>query len=135
VKLLTEKTKDALVKKVNSRTVAKREEFAKTIDSNIVSKLQVEIEDFGQEKLLPSFRLRRPGADYFNSSLNVRNMNFISCSPGSQSKMYLYDERNGGKGGDEVCSLRWNHLKLSMKSSSENNIPIPLYHVAVLDNC
>ena len=135
VKLLTEKTKDALVKKINSRTVAKREEFAKTIDSNIVSKLQVEIEDFGQEKLLPSFRLRRPGADYFNSSLNVRNMNFISCSPGSQSKMYLYDERNGGKGGDEVCSLRWNHLKLSMKSSSENNIPIPLYHVAVLDNC
>ena len=62
-------------------------------------------------------------------------MNFINPTPGCQSKMYLYDERTGGKGEDEVCSLRWNHLQSAMKYSSENNITIPLYHVAVLDNC
>ena len=135
VKLLTMRTKEALVRSIKERNVGKRDVFADTLDQNIVAKMDLEIEDYGQEKLLPSFKLRRPGADYFNSSLNIRNMNFINPTAGGQSKIYLYDERIGGKGGDEVCSIRWHNLTSAGRSRIDNMRPQPLFHVSILDNC
>jgi hypothetical protein len=47
------------------------------------------LEDFGQEKLLPSFKCRRPGADYFNSSVNIRKMSFVNPRASGRSIMKL----------------------------------------------
>ena len=79
IQKLTQKAKDALIRNLANRTVERREEFARTITDDVVVKMDLEIEDFGAEKLLPSFKQRRPGADYFNSSVNIRegfNKNF-----------------------------------------------------------
>ena len=72
IQKLTQKAKDALIRNLANRTVERREEFARTITDDVVVKMDLEIEDFGAEKLLPSFKQRRPGADYFNSSVNIR---------------------------------------------------------------
>ena len=135
IKKLTQNAKNALIKNIMNRTASKRGEYAETIDKTVVTKMDLEIEDYGQEKLLPSFKLRRPGADYFNSSLNIRNMNFINPTPLGQSSIYLYDERTGGKGGNEVCSIRFHNLMNVVKSRIVNKIPHPIFHVSVLDNC
>ena len=135
IKKLTQNAKNALIKNIMNRTASKRGEYAETIDKTVVTKMDLEIEDYGQEKLLPSFKLRRPGEDYFNSSLNIRNMNFINPTPLGQSSIYLYDERTGGKGGNEVCSIRFHNLMNVVKSRIVNKIPHPIFHVSVLDNC
>ena len=102
------------------RTGSKREQFAATINQDAVTRMDVEIEDYGQEKLLPSYKLKRPGADYFNSSLNIRNMNFINPTQFGQSSIYLYDERTGGKGGNEVCSIRWENFRKVVNARTKN---------------
>ena len=88
----------------------------------------VEIEDYGQERPLPSFKQNRPGADYFNSNLCVRNMNIISPTQKGPSKVYLYDEETGGKGANEVCSIRWHNMKENWNMREMNNIPHPSIH-------
>ena len=62
-------------------------------------------------------------------------MNFINPTINGRSTIYLYDQRTGGKGGNEVCSLRWKNLTEVMQGRDANNQPQPLYHVSVLDNC
>ena len=132
---LTKIAKDALMNSMQNRTVIKRNEFASTIDQAVVKKMDLEIEDYGQEKLLPSYKSRRPGADYFNSSLNIRNMNFINPTFNGRSSIYLYDERTAGKGGNEVCSIRWFNLKKVANDREDNLLRQPDFHVSVLDNC
>ena len=132
---LTKIAKDALMTSMENRTGSKRNEFASTIGQAVVKKMDLEIEDYGQEKLLPSYKLRRPGADYFNSSLNIRNMNFINPTFNGISSIYLYDERTAGKGGNEVCSIRWFNLKKVAKDREDNLLGQPDFHVSVLDNC
>ena len=135
IQKLTENAKNSLLKNLMERTVSKRAEYAGTINQDAVTKMDLEIEDYGQEKLLPSYKLRRPGADYFNSSLNIRNMNFINPTSLGQSSIYLYDERTGGKGGNEVCSIRFHNLRKVVKARIENKQTHPVFHVSVLDNC
>ena len=132
---LTKIAKDALMTSMENRTGSKRNEFASTIGQAVVKKMDLEIEDYGQEKLLPSYKLRRPGADYFNSSLNIRNMSFINPTFNGISSIYLYDERTAGKGGNEVCSIRWFNLKKVAKDREDNLLGQPDFHVSVLDNC
>ena len=132
---LTKIAKDALMTSMENRTGSKRNGFASTIGQAVVKKMDLEIEDYGQEKLLPSYKLRRPGADYFNSSLNIRNMSFINPTFNGISSIYLYDERTAGKGGNEVCSIRWFNLKKVAKDREDNLLGQPDFHVSVLDNC
>ena len=135
IRKLTENAKSSLIRNLMNRTVSKRAEYAGTIDKDAVTKMDLEIEDYGQEKLLPSYKLRRPGADYFNSSLNIRNINFINPTSKGQSSIYLYDKRTGGKGGNEVCSICFHNLRKVVKSRIGNKIHHPIFHVSVLDNC
>ena len=53
------------------------------------TKMVVVIEYYGRESPLPSFKQNRPGAEYFNSNLCVRNMNIISPTQKGPSKVYL----------------------------------------------
>ena len=89
---LTEKAKDSLRACLMKRTVNQRESFAQSVPEAVSRDLAVTIEDYGSEKPLPHYGLNRPNADYFNSSLHLRNMNIIDPSGGGSS-LYLYDER------------------------------------------
>ena len=51
------------------------------------------------------------------------------------SSMFIYDERTGGKGGNEVCSIRWKKLVYDVNVRADSNQPHPLHLVSVLDNC
>ena len=62
-------------------------------------------------------------------------MNIISPTQKGPSKVYLYDEETGGKGANEVCSIRWNNMKENWNMHEMNNIPHPSIHLAILDNC
>ena len=68
INLLTQRAKDSLIE---NSTIDQRAEFTATINPEVVVKMDLSIEDYSQEKLLPSFKSNRPGADYFNSSLNI----------------------------------------------------------------
>ena len=52
-----------------------------------------------------------------------------------QSSIYLYDERTGGKGGNEVCSIRFENLRKVVNARIKNKQTHPKYHVSVVDNC
>ena len=81
----------------------------------------LQAEDFGGVIPLPFYGFERPSADYFNSNLLLQN--FIQCDiSAGMNHVYLYDEREQGKGADAMCSLRMRqHLRL-YKSRSEQKI-------------
>ena len=62
----------------------------------------------------PQYGINRQNADYFNSSLHLRNLNIIDPS-GVVSYIFVYDERSGGKDGNSVCSVRWEALILKQR--------------------
>ena len=72
----------------------------------------LQAEDFGGVIPLPFYGFSRPSADYFNSNLLLQNL--IQCDISSgKNHVYLYDEREQGKGADALCSLRMRqHLRL-----------------------
>ena len=86
------------------------ESYGKSVPKTVVANLSVTIEDYGSENPLPHYRLNRPNADYFNSSIHLRNMNIIDPS-GLGSPIFLYDERSGGKDGNSVCSVSWQNRR------------------------
>lgn len=131
---LTEKAKDSLRACLMKRTVNQRESFAQSVPEAVSRDLAVTIEDYGSEKPLPHYGLNRPNADYFNSSLHLRNMNIIDPSGGGSS-IYLYDERVGGKDGNSVCSVRWENLKNSFTKYRLKNVEPPSHQIGVFDNC
>ena len=64
---------------------------------------------------MPFYGFSRPSADYFNSNLLLQNLIQCDISTG-KNHVYLYDEREQGKGGDALCSLRLRqHLRLYAK--------------------
>ena len=54
----------------------KREALLDAIDPYKRTKMMVEIEDYGQERILPSLKQNRPNAGY--SNLSVRNMYIVN---------------------------------------------------------
>ena len=54
-----------------------KDDLSVTIPLDISENMKVTIEDYGSEKPLPHYGLNRPNADYFTSSLHMRNMNII----------------------------------------------------------
>ena len=69
IMLLTQNAKDALTETIMKRAVQDRDKFANTIDPKISVNMDLFIEDFGAEKLLPLWKKERPGLDYFTSSI------------------------------------------------------------------
>ena len=130
---LTKKAKDSLRAFVMKRTVNQRESFAQSVPEAVSRDLAVTIEDYGSEKPLPHYGLNRPNADYFNSSIHLRNMNIID--PGAGSSIYIYDERVGGKDGNSVCSVRWEHLKNTFTKYRLKNVEPPSHQIGIFDNC
>ena len=131
---LSQKAKDSLKADLKKRTVDQRSKFAKTISKEVSQKMIVTIEDYGSEKPLPHYGLNRPNADYFNSSIHLRNMNIVNVSQGLSS-IFIYDERSGGKDGNSVCSVRWEALKLKFQKHLLNKTEPPVHHVGIYDNC
>ena len=85
---LSQKAKESLKLRIMTRTVLQRESYGKSVSKTFVSNLAVTIEDYGSEKPLPHYGLNRPNADYFNSSIHLRNMNVINPS-GRGSSIFL----------------------------------------------
>ena len=56
----------------------KKKALIDAIDPYKRTKMMVEIDDYGQERILPSFKQNKPNADYFNYNLIVRNMNIVN---------------------------------------------------------
>ena len=113
---LSQKAKDSIKAALMKRSGNQRSNFSKTISKDIIRNMDITIEDYGSEKPLPHYGLNRPNADYFNSSIHLRNMNIIDVS-GGVSSIYVYDERSGGKDGNSVCSVRWEDLKIKHKKA------------------
>ncbi len=66
--------------------------------------IQIQIEDFGGNFLLPFYGHQRPFADYFNSNLMMQNF-IISNITTNRNNVLIYDERGQGKGADALCNL------------------------------
>ena len=131
---LSQKAKDSIKEALMKRSGNQRSTFSKTISEDISRNMDITIEDYGSEKPLPHYGLNRPNADYFNSSIHLRNMNIIDVS-GGVSSIYVYDERSGGKDGNSVCSVRWEDLKIKHKKDIISKTKSAEHHVGIYDNC
>ena len=40
-----------------------------------------------------------------------------------------------GKGGNETCSLRWANEGINLLRLHQNQVPLPIHRIKVLDNC
>ena len=93
--------------------------------------LRVTVQDFGSGIPLPYYGATQPNHDYFASNITLHNMNFVDCATG-RCRISYFDERQAGKDGNSVCSLRWHDLRQYI---IENQSNIPLAECKVLDNC
>ena len=131
---LSQKAKDSLKEALRKRSGNQRSSFSKTIAGEISRNMDITIEDYGSEKPLPHYGLNRPNADYFNSSIHMRNMNIIDVS-GGVSSIYWYDERSGGKDGNSVCSVRWEDFKIKHQKDIISKARSKEHHFGIYDNC
>ena len=105
-----------------------------TFAQNTVPKMRLFCEDFGQAVSLPSYKANRPNVDYFSSDLHLQMFNICNTTL-NENLICLYDERHGGKSGDEVCTMRWKyHTHILGKLIAEGKEP-PNMIIKVLDNC
>ena len=74
---LSNKAKASLRADIMGRSSYLKDDLSVTIPLDISENMKVTIEDYGSEKPLPHYGLNRPNADYFTSSLHMRNMNII----------------------------------------------------------
>ena len=131
---LSMKAKNALRADILKRSAFQKDDPSEILPTEICKNLKVTIEDYGSEKPLPHYGLNRPNADYFNSSIHLRNMNIMDPSGGTSS-IFLYDERSGGKDGNSVCSVRWENLRLQHEKHSLDKSKPARNHVGIYDNC
>eukprot|EP00122_Pirum_gemmata_P020949 Pgem_evm3s19546 len=78
-------------------------------DDLIETPIDLYYQDFGGGISAPSYRFRRPQADYYASNLIIQNF-VIANAMGRKHKVYWYDERGQDKGADAMCSLRISHM-------------------------
>lgn len=69
-------------------------------------KVLLQCEDFGGNLTAPFYVGERPSVDYYASNL-LLHVFVVANASDNINNVYLYDERGGGKGGNEVCSLRF----------------------------
>lgn len=110
----------------------KVEEVEDNVDEKIPGVL-LQAEDYGGVIPLPFYGFSRPSADYFNSNLLLQNLIQCDISTG-KNHVYLYDEREQGKGGDALCSLRMRqHIRLH--SLRVRDGIEPRICASLMDNC
>ena len=101
------------------------------VDKERKRKMRVSIQDFGSGVPLPYYGANQPNHDYYASNLTLHNMNFVDPATGN-CDIYYYDERQSGKDGNSVSSLRWNNIKQFILRDRVN---IPTSECKVMDNC
>ena len=94
-------------------------------------KLRVSVQDYGSGIALPHYGACQPNHDYYASNLTLNNMNYVDCATGN-CNIFYYDERQAGKDGNCVSSLR---LANTRQYIMENKEGIPTAECKVLDNC
>jgi len=93
----------------------------------------VRAEDFGGGFALPHYGIKRPSADYYNLNLMMHNF-VISDITSNQNFVMFYDERDGDKGADALCSMRLAfNLKQLAAYRKINHKPTALF--GIYDNC
>lgn len=97
------------------------------------SLVALQAEDYGGGIALPHYGFRRPAADYFNSNLMTYHF-VIADITGENNNVYMYDERQQGKGADALCSLRLRYHLGKMKQYKDAGTT-PLLNMSLLDNC
>ena len=122
---LSVKAKVSIKAVLKKRTGREGSKYARTIAEDTSKSLDLTIEDYGSKKT-PHYGINRQNADYFNSSLHLRNLNIIDPS-GVVSYIFVYDERSGGKDGNSVCSVRWEALILKQRQHALNGTTPAIY--------
>ena len=95
--------------------------------------VSLQAEDYGGSIALPHFGFRRPSSDYFNSNLMCYNF-VLADITGKVNNVYLYDERDQGKGAAALCSRRLRY-HLGKLVQYEDAGVIPHLNMTFLDNC
>lgn len=96
--------------------------------------IAIQCEDYGGSLAMPHYGDKRPQSNYFNSNLNMHM--YIACDLNTDTScVYLYDERQQGKGADADCSMRTRyHLrKLATYRAAEVDPPESL--IVIQENC
>ena len=101
--------------------------------NRILSSVSLQAEDYGGGIALPHFGFRRPSSDYYNS--NLMNYSFIVADiTGGSNNVFMYDEREQGKGADALCSLRLRYHLRKVRKYLEAGVK-PGLNMSLLDNC
>ena len=79
-------------------------------------------------------RAKRPNADYFNSDLHLHMFNICNTTEGT-NYIYLYDERDSGKAGNTVCSMRWHYHVSYLTALLSSGRQTPSMIIKCMDNC
>ena len=99
----------------------------------ILSRVSLQAEDYGGGIALPHYGFRRPSSDYYNS--NLMNYSFIVVDiTGGCNNLFMYDEREQGKGADALCSLRLRYHLRKVRKYLEAGVK-PGLNMSLLDNC
>ena len=94
-------------------------------------KHRVSVQDYGSGIPLPHYGASQPNHDYYASNITLHNMNVVDCASG-HCHIFYYDERQAGKDGNCVSSLRWLNTKQYITETKEN---LPTSECKILDNC
>ena len=94
-------------------------------------KQRVSVQDYGSGIPLPHYGASQPNHDYYASNITLHNMNVVDCGSG-HCHVFYYDERQAGKDGNCVSSLRWLSTKHFINETKDN---LPTSECKILDNC
>lgn len=111
----------------------KQEAIATTALEDPTQRSLCYVADYAQNMGIPSFAYEQPGETYYYSPLNVYCFGVVDCSK-SPEKMtaYCYTEDVAKKGGNNVTSLLWLHLRRSGVAATTR----PFKEITfIFDNC
>lgn len=106
-------------------------ENAESEEVQAARKQRVTVHDYGSGIPLPHYGASQPNHDYYASNITLHNMNIVDCATG-HCHIFYYDERQAGKDGNCVSSLRWLNTKQFITENKEN---LPTAECKILDNC
>ena len=90
------------------------------------------IVDYCQNLSMPSFNKDQPGETYFFVPMNVYCLGIVDCnSPKDHLYAYMYTEKEGGKGGNNVASIIMKHLEQQGYLDGVTRLKLTI----IMDNC
>ena len=124
---------NGVVSSANAGGIDAHEDGDSKVDLISMPLVSLQAEDYGGSIALPHFGFRRPSSDYFNSNLMCYNF-VLADITGKVNNVYLYDERDQGKGADALCSLRLRYHLGKLSQYKEAGVT-PHLNMTLLDNC